>query len=162
MSVNRRLPGTPIQVCVNDIVVVDVANEMDGTATTIHWHGLRQLETPFCDGVPFITQCPIQFGTTFRYSFYARDAGTHFYHSHAGQHKTNGIYGALIVRIPELAKVNQLYDFDLPEFTTIASDWMHVPGEQYFPGLTSHLSIFESLLINGYGRFLNVGYKCIL
>lgn len=54
-------------------------------------------------------------------------------------------------------KVEKLYDFDLPEFTIMASDWMHVYAEQYFPGLTSHLSIFESLLINGHGRFLNVG-----
>jgi FtsP/CotA-like multicopper oxidase with cupredoxin domain len=154
LSVNRQLPGPPIQVCKNDIVVVDVQNEMDGTATTIHWHGLLQKGTPYSDGVPFITQCPIHFGMTFRYAFYALQAGTHMYHSHSGQHKANGIYGPIIVRSVEERPA--LYDFDPPDFVMLASDWMHVYAEQYFPGLTSRLSIFESLLINGHGRFLNV------
>lgn len=127
---------------------------MDGTATTVHWHGLRQKGTPFSDGVPFITQCPIQYGTTFRYSFYANDVGTHLFHSHSGQHKANGIYGPLIVRTPRESSPH--YDFDNPDFFILAADWMHVYAEQYFPGLTSRLSIFESLLINGHGRFLNV------
>ena len=155
VSVNRHLPGPAIQVCQNDIVVVDVQNEMDGTATTIHWHGLTQHGTPFSDGVPFITQCPIYYGTTFRYSFYARDVGTHFWHSHAGQHKANGVYGPIVVRNAENNN-SELYDHDPPDFFVLASDWMHVYAEQYFPGLTSRLSIFESLLINGHGRFLNV------
>lgn len=130
-------------------------NLKDGTATTIHWHGLRQKGTPFSDGVPFITQCPIHYGTTFRYAFYAADAGTHLWHSHSGQHKANGIYGPIVVRTED-KKAAKLYDFDPPNFTILASDWMHVYAEQYFPGLTSRLSIFESLLINGHGRFLNV------
>jgi hypothetical protein len=53
-------------------------------------------------------------------------------------------------------QLEDLYDFDLPDFTVLAADWMHVYAEQYFPGLTSKLSIFESMLINGHGRFLNV------
>jgi FtsP/CotA-like multicopper oxidase with cupredoxin domain len=154
MAVNRQLPGPAIQVCQNDIVIVDVDNQMDGTATTIHWHGMRQFGTPFSDGVPFITQCPIYYGTTFRYTFYAQDPGTHLWHSHAGQHKANGIYGPLIVRIPETK--SEIHDFDLPEFTLVVSDWMHDYAEQFYPGLSSRLSLFESVLINGHGRFLNV------
>lgn len=105
-----------------------------------------------------MTQCPIYYGTKFRYAFYARDAGTHLWHSHAGQHKANGIYGPIVVRTNEETKLKDLYDFDLPDFTVLAADWMHVYAEQYFPGLTSKLSIFESMLINGHGRFLNVGH----
>lgn len=59
-------------------------NAMAGSAVTIHWHGIRQEETPYMDGVPFITQCPILFSTTFRYAYKASDAGTQFYHSHTG------------------------------------------------------------------------------
>lgn len=120
----------------------------------MHWHGLSQLGTPFSDGVPFVTQCPIQYGMTFRYAFAALDAGTHLYHAHTGQHKANGIYGPIVIRTANEEK--SLYDFDPPDFIMLASDWMHVYAEQYFPGLTSRLSIFESLLINGHGRFLNV------
>ncbi|CAG8768250.1 11559_t:CDS:2, partial [Racocetra fulgida] len=44
--------------------------------TTIHWHGLlmRIVEnTPFSDGVPAITQCPIQPGESFLYDFWANN-----------------------------------------------------------------------------------------
>lgn len=65
--------------------MVDVENQMQGTSSTIHWHGLHQYETPFMDGVPFITQCPIPFSTEFRYAFKATEPGTQFYHSHSGK-----------------------------------------------------------------------------
>lgn len=52
MSINRQLPGPSIEVCKKDIVVVDVVNEMEGTGTTIHWHGLAHMNSLFMDGVP--------------------------------------------------------------------------------------------------------------
>ncbi|KAL7014673.1 hypothetical protein ACKWTF_016053 [Chironomus riparius] len=155
MSINRQLPGPDIQVCKNDIVIVDIDNEMEGTATTIHWHGLLQYDTPYSDGVPFITQCPVAFATKFRYIFYAGKKGTHLYHSHAGQHKSNGIYGALIVREEVKKDAEKLFDYDLPDFYILCSDWMHVNAEEFFPGLPSKISLFDSILINGHGRYLN-------
>lgn len=56
MSINRLIPGPYIHVCKDDLIVVDVVNMMGGTATTLHWHGLHMRDTPFMDGVPFITQ----------------------------------------------------------------------------------------------------------
>jgi FtsP/CotA-like multicopper oxidase with cupredoxin domain len=120
LTINRQLPSPPIQVCLKDIVVVDVTNHMDGSSTAIHWHGLRQKGSIFSDGVSFITQCPIQFGNTFRYTYEANDPGTNFYHSHSGLQKANGIYGALIIRIPEKSN---LFDHDPPQFFLIVSDW---------------------------------------
>lgn len=58
---------------------------MPGTGATIHWHGLHQRNTPYMDGVPQITQCPIESSTTFRYAFNATEPGTQFYHSHSGK-----------------------------------------------------------------------------
>jgi L-ascorbate oxidase len=60
---------------------------MLGTSISMHWHGLHQKGTPFMDGVPYITQCPIDFGNTFRYRFMARKPGSFLYHSHAGNTK---------------------------------------------------------------------------
>lgn len=117
---NRQLPGPAIQVCLNDIVVVDVANHIDGASTAIHWHGITQKGTPFSDGVPFLTQCPVNSGNTFRYSFVARNPGTHFYHSHSGLQKADGIYGALIARTPDDFGFNDLYDHD--DFILLISD----------------------------------------
>lgn len=75
LAINFKLPGPQIQVCKNDIVVVDVHNEAEGLSTTLHWHGMRQFGTQFMDGVPYFTQCPVPFGESFRYSFYAIDEG---------------------------------------------------------------------------------------
>lgn len=67
LTANRMIPGPSIQVCENDKVVVDVENHMEGMEVTIHWHGIHQRGSQYYDGVPFVTQCPIQQGNTFRY-----------------------------------------------------------------------------------------------
>lgn len=72
------------QVCQGDTIVVNVHNNILSEASTIHWHGQHQIELPYMDGVPYITQCPIQPGTTFTYRFLARQVGTQFWHSHSG------------------------------------------------------------------------------
>lgn len=157
LSINFQLPGPSLFVCKDDIVVVDLTNEAEGAATAIHWHGIRQLKTQFMDGVPYVTQCPIPFGAKFRYAFHADDEGTHFYHSHAGHQKANGIYGALIVRAPNDHNPNKhVYDYDLSEHLIIASDWMHHLAEEDFPGVISRSVLTQSILINGHGRFFNV------
>lgn len=56
MSINRKIPGPEVNVCKNDVVIVDVINRMAGTSTSLHWHGIHQRDTPFMDGVPYITQ----------------------------------------------------------------------------------------------------------
>lgn len=66
LTANRMIPGPSIQVCEGDKVVVDVENHMEGMEVTLHWHGIWQRGTQYYDGVPFVTQCPIQQGNTFR------------------------------------------------------------------------------------------------
>ena len=63
------LPGPSIQVCKDDKVVIDVENHIPGMEAAIHWHGIYQNGSQHYDGVPFITQCPIPEGTTFRYYY---------------------------------------------------------------------------------------------
>ena len=57
---------------------------MSSESTSLHWHGLFQLETPYMDGTPFLQQCPILPGQSFKYDFIASNYGTHFWHSHVG------------------------------------------------------------------------------
>jgi Multicopper oxidase len=57
LSLNSQLPGPQINVCKDDIIVVDLHNNAEGTATSIHWHGIRQTkDTQFFDGTPYLTQ----------------------------------------------------------------------------------------------------------
>ncbi len=76
---NGTVPGPMIRVTEGDQVRIIVKNELPDP-TTIHWHGI---EVPNAmDGVPGVTQDPIQPGETFTYEFTAKPAGTFMYHSH--------------------------------------------------------------------------------
>ncbi|XP_050335356.1 LOW QUALITY PROTEIN: uncharacterized protein LOC126762561 [Bactrocera neohumeralis] len=142
MVVNGQLPGQTIEVCQGDMIVVDVINSMHDI-TTIHWHGLHQRQTPHMDGVPYITQYPIEPGQAFRYRFEVDHVGTHWWHSHVGHQRGFGIAGALVVRQPKVEDVHgSLYDFDFSEHTIMLQDWMY----------DQEGSVPQSILIDGVGR----------
>ncbi|XP_022196029.2 laccase-9 [Nilaparvata lugens] len=158
LTVNRRLPGPSIQICKGDTVVVDVKNKMPGRSTTIHWHGITQEGYQYMDGVPMVSQCPIEEGTIFRYKYRPSMAGTYFWHSHDGFQKQDGILGSLIVRQPISQEPNaELYDRDLPSHYLLIADWMSTTSDERFPGYTTEQnknSIGQdtlSFLINGKG-----------
>jgi FtsP/CotA-like multicopper oxidase with cupredoxin domain len=46
--------------------------------TTVHWHGLEMLGTPWSDGVPGLSQKPIEPGDSYIYRFKASPAGTYW------------------------------------------------------------------------------------
>jgi FtsP/CotA-like multicopper oxidase with cupredoxin domain len=96
MTYNGTVPGPEIRVTEGDRVRVVVTNEMT-QSTAVHFHGLFVPNN--MDGVPFITQDPIQPGTTFTYEFTARNPGSHMYHSHhnAAEQVTRGLLGPFIV-----------------------------------------------------------------
>lgn len=58
---------------------------METDSTSIHFHGDHQYGTPWMDGVPFVTQCPVLPGEIFQYKFIARTGGTHMWHGHTGK-----------------------------------------------------------------------------
>lgn len=84
IAINGNVPGPAINVCLNDVVVVEVHNGIPNQELAIHWHGIEQVGTPFMDGVPMITQCPVNYGSVYKYSFRATKPGTFFYHAHSG------------------------------------------------------------------------------
>ncbi|XP_065091239.1 uncharacterized protein LOC135712206 [Ochlerotatus camptorhynchus] len=152
--INRMMPGPSIEVCENDIITVDVENHLMGDSTTIHWHGLHQKKTPYMDGVPHISQCPISPGTTFRYTFKADNPGTHFWHSHTGMQRGDGAFGPLIIRRDnDPQKI--MYDYDLSEHVITVQDWGHQAGNQMFTA--HHHSTGDNkppnILINGRGKY---------
>ncbi|XP_069677181.1 uncharacterized protein [Periplaneta americana] len=137
LSVNRKIPGPSIQVCLGDRVIVDVTNKLSGRSTTIHWHGVFQQGSQYMDGVPMLTQCAILEGDTFRYDFVASNEGTHYWHSHDGMQKLDGLQGRLVVRVVHQYDENgAMYDYDLPEHVIIMQDWMDDTADNHFPGLT--------------------------
>ncbi|XP_070533729.1 uncharacterized protein [Ptychodera flava] len=124
--INGELPGPPIIVNNGTQVVVHVTNDLMMEGITIHWHGMVQRNTPWMDGVAGVSHCPINPGETFTYRFLATPPGTHWYHSHLGTQRTDGLYGALIVLPPEeTVEVKETTDPDYEgEFIMILHDWM--------------------------------------
>ncbi|KAK3595585.1 hypothetical protein CHS0354_009541 [Potamilus streckersoni] len=115
---NNTMPGPPIIVYEGQQVIVHVKNKLKSESITIHWHGLPQRGTPWMDGVPFVTQCPILPGQTFTYTFKAEPKGTFWYHSHMASQLTMGAFGAFIIH--EKREKNPL----LEHIMTI-QDWNH-------------------------------------
>ncbi len=96
---NGQYPGPLIWVPQDATVIVNFTNRIDA-ATTIHWHGIR-IENAF-DGVPGLTQDPIQPGETFQYRIRFPDAGIYWYHPHHREdiQQDLGLYGNMMVRSP--------------------------------------------------------------
>ena len=121
--------------------------------TTIHWHGIHQATNPHMDGVPHITQYPIEPGQAFRYRFEADHAGTHWWHSHTDHQRAFGLAGAMVIRQPRKQNVHaHLYDFDYTEHIIMLQDWMGDLDE----------SVPKGIIINGLGRNVNDTTKPIL
>ena len=79
MAFNRQIPGPLIHVGERSTIFVNFTNDTP-FPTTVHWHGLR-LDNRF-DGVPGVTQDPVQPGETFRYQLFFPDPGIYWYHPH--------------------------------------------------------------------------------
>lgn len=94
---NGQIPGPQIRVRRGDRIKIIVRNELP-EATTVHWHGLTVPNA--MDGVPFITQPPIEPGKSFTYAYTVKDLpGTYMYHSHenALAQVGKGLLGSFII-----------------------------------------------------------------
>jgi FtsP/CotA-like multicopper oxidase with cupredoxin domain len=111
LLVNGAFPGPLIEANWGDIIVVNVHNNISSPAegTSIHWHGFLQHETPWEDGAPGISQCPVPPGKSYTYEFIASLYGTTWYHAHYSAQYAGGIVGPIVVHGPTKAK----YDVDL-------------------------------------------------
>ncbi len=93
---NGTVPGPVLRARQGDRLRVRVENRLD-EPTTVHWHGIRLPNA--MDGVPVLTQPPIEPGGSFVYEFTLPDAGTYFYHPHQRTYEQmgRGLAGALLV-----------------------------------------------------------------
>ena len=96
LGFNGTWPGPRIDVIEGDHIRAVFTNKLD-ESTGIHFHG-QQLPNKM-DGVPHITQDPIQPGASFAYEFTVKSVGSHMYHSHhnATDQVGRGLLGAFIV-----------------------------------------------------------------
>ncbi|XP_033127482.1 laccase-5-like, partial [Anneissia japonica] len=143
-------------VCEGDTIEVEVINNLpSGEGTALHWHGLHVRESPYMDGVTMITQCPITSYTNFLYWMKADPVGTHWWHSHAGFQRADGLFGALIVRQAPSRDIHfSNYDYDLSEHTMLVHDlqdnlWLNTMSSFLHGEFSVHP---DTMIINGKGK----------
>ena len=126
IAVNGQIPMPTLTFIEGEIAEIVVHNKSK-ESTSLHWHGVYLPNKE--DGVPHLTQMPIESGETFTYRFPIIQNGTHWYHSHSGFQEQIGMYGSLI-----LLKKKDDPDFrkgidDIPAVPIILSEWTDIKPE---------------------------------
>ncbi|KAL1450932.1 hypothetical protein WDU94_003242 [Cyamophila willieti] len=153
--INGKILGPTIQVCKNDILVIDIINHLPARSLAFHWHGQLVRETPSMDGIAMITQCPVLSHTVYQYKLRAAQAGTHYYHALTGDPVLDqSLQGGLIVRESEREEVHiKLYNEDRVSHTvhlTQHKDLLFVNGKSLESGfIISSNTQYRFRLIHG-------------
>ena len=149
IGINSRIPGPTLIVYQGQEIQVTVNNRLASESISIHWHGMHQRNNNWMDGVEHVTQCGILPGGSFTYTFTANESGTHWYHSHSGAQRTDGLFGALVVRenAEHIARVKGLIGEsfeDNPENHTLTLwDWQNSNSIDLFTKIHSGIRHFE-------------------
>lgn len=114
-SFNNQSPGPLLRMPQGELTKINVTNDLQ-QPLTVHWHGLRIDNS--MDGVPALTQAPIQPGGEFLYEYTPPDAGTFWYHSHVNtaEQVGRGLYGPIIVEEKESPPVDR-------DMVWVLDDW---------------------------------------
>ena len=120
IAVNGQIPMPTLTFTEGDIAEIHVYNQLK-ESTSLHWHGLYLPNKE--DGVPYLTQMPIEPGTEHVYTFPIIQSGTHWYHSHSGLQEQIGMYGSMILKKKSNDSTFRKGIDDIPQVPIILSEW---------------------------------------
>ncbi|KAK7914521.1 laccase-1 [Apiospora marii] len=121
LLVNGQFPGPLVEANWGDYIEVKVNNQITGDeeGTSMHWHGFLQQDTPWMDGTPGVSQCPIAPGKSFTYKVQATLYGTSWYHAHYSGQYAGGLLGPMVIYGPNHV------DYDIDVGPIMVNDWWH-------------------------------------
>lgn len=128
--INGQIPGPTIEADWGDDVVVHFTNNLPAEShngSSLHFHGIQQLDTNSADGTTSISQCPTPPGSTYTYRWTATQYGSSWYHSHFGFQAWNGVSGAIVINGPASA------NYDVDAGPVLLSDWNHWTADEIYP-----------------------------
>lgn len=143
-SYNGEIPGPVIRAEKGDEITVEVKNNLD-ESTTVHWHGI-QLPNKM-DGVPDLTQSPIEPGETKKYEFKLENPGTYWYHSHFNTDKQidKGLQAPLIIDYED-----EPYEYQQDKIVMVDDIALNEEGEHFpFEGNKMHGRYGNTPVVNG-------------
>ena len=155
IAVNGLIPGPTLIVHEGQEVIIHVHNNLTTEGISIHWHGMHQRGTPWMDGVGQLTQCQIGPASSFSYRYTAYPAGTFWYHSHSGAQRTDGFFGALIVKetpqrmasIKTDLKKHGVFEDRPDKHTLTLLDWQHEPSLDLFTQINAGLGFYPNKVL---------------
>ena len=162
---NGQFPGPQLTVAQGQNVEFWVHNNLPNE-TTVHFHGITQLKTPWSDGVPGLSQKPIQPGKSFLYQWIADESGMYFYHAHYQGQIMDGLYGPIYIQPKASVKRPWKFidnDTDVQAALTAAdnnvkpvflSDWSSYTSSELLEIERSgniDVACADSILVNGIG-----------
>ena len=124
LLVNDRIPGTEIRYTEGELFRVLINNHLEEPCT-LHWHGL--IVPNYMDGVPEITQYPIESRQSVLMEYPIRQSGTYWYHSHYRLQEQQGLSGPYIIE-----ERRPLHDYD-HDVTVFLQDWLQQSPEGIIP-----------------------------
>ncbi|KAH0663389.1 hypothetical protein KY290_029313 [Solanum tuberosum] len=145
VTVNGKFPGPRIVAREGDRLVIKVVNHVSNNVS-IHWHGIRQLQSGWADGPAYVTQCPIQTGQSYVYNFtITGQRGTLWWHAHISWMRAT-LYGPLII----YPQHNASYPFAKPhkEVPIIFGEWWNANTE----------AVINQALVTGAGPNVSDSY----
>ncbi|KAK6524517.1 hypothetical protein TWF281_011424 [Arthrobotrys megalospora] len=145
--INGTYPGPTLWGNWGDSFEITVMNLLQNcNGSSIHFHGLRQWNTTYSDGVAGVTQCPIP---PYNMMTYKWNATHHFSLQYA-----NGILGPLLLYGPSSA------NYDIDKGPLLIGDWYHEDAFSiYYREIAANGGgppSPDSKLINGMGNFTTV------
>jgi len=128
--------------------------------------GIEQINTPWADGVPGLSQRPIQPGDSFTYKWHAHQYGSYFYHAHSRGQIDDGCYGPISIKPrPGLAKpfdkiapadVKLLEAAEAKVTPLMLSDWRHATWQSTWnlenAAKMETAICMDSIIVNGKGN----------
>lgn len=162
---NGTSPGPALHMNIGDTVNFLVHNNLP-FATSVHFHGITQLKTPWADGVPGLSQKYIAPGASFLYTWTADEYGTYFYHAHERGQIMDGLFGAIIIApsaneprpfgmiSSSASDLAAMQTAEQNAQTAFVSDWSQFTSKEFFDiSIASGVDNYcmDAILVNGQG-----------
>lgn len=157
IAVNGQIPMPTLTFTEGDTAEIYVHNELN-EKTALHWHGVFLPNRE--DGVPYLTQMPIEPHTTYLYRFPIIQTGTHWYHSHYKLQEQIGMYGSFIMNKRKTDPTFRKGIDNLPSIPVVLSEWTNYKPENVHRMLHNATDWFaiKKGATQSYGEAIKQGY----
>jgi CopA family copper-resistance protein len=157
IAVNGQIPMPTLTFTEGDTAEIYVHNHLK-EETSLHWHGLFLPNKE--DGVPNLTQMPIEPHTTHIYRFPIIQNGTHWYHSHSGLQEQIGMYGNFVMLKKTSDPTFRKGIDDLPTLPVVLSEWTDYKPENVHRMLHNATDwfAFKKNATQSYGEAIKAGH----